>query len=210
MSSDSDASSEPDYRVWRAPRVGNAAAAEADAQASAEAQARERGYEAGLAEGRAAGQEEINARMERLTALLQALERPLDSVEEDTQRVLAELACSVAGQLVRREMSRDPDAIVPVVREAMETLQAESEAPEIRLHPEDAPLVREAFQTQCDEGNWRIVDDQTLSRGDCWVRAGHTSIDARLESRIRRVTDHVLGDDADAPPSGAASGDGPS
>lgn len=200
MSSQSDAGPEPAYRVWRAPRVGTAAAADADAQASAEAEARERGYQAGLAEGRAAGQEEIDTRREQLDAILAALAHPLDTVEEQTERVLAGLACDVAGQLVRRDMLNHPEAIVPVVREAVATIDADSQALEIALHPDDAALVRETVDTEQGQARWQIREDGGLDRGDCVVRSGHASIDARLETRIRQVTDHVLDNNDDSAP----------
>lgn len=207
MSDSTDESSDPGYRVWRAPRVGSAAAAVADAEASARAEARERGYDAGLAEGRAAGQQEVDARCQRLDALLHALARPLDTVEEQTERTLAELACQIAGQLVRRTMRHNPDEILPVVREAVATLEAASQAPEIRLHPDDAALVRDALNDSDGLGDWQVIEDGSLDAGDCVVRSGHASVDARLASRIQRVTDHVLDGGDGGPPSDAPTED---
>jgi flagellar assembly protein FliH len=182
-----------DFRPWQAPRVGAAATRHQQALADAEAEARQRGHEVGLAEGREAGQAELNASAERLEAVLRALTHPLETVDEQAERALVELACAVAGQLVRRQLHHHPDEIVPVVREAVTAMAADAGAVEIRLQPDDAAIVRESLAVAEGDHDWQVRDDPALSRGDCRVHAGHAWVDARLDQRIARIVNHVLG-----------------
>lgn len=182
-----------DFRPWHAPRVGAAATRHQQELAGAEAEARRRGYEAGLAEGRESGQAELNASAERLEAVLRALAHPLETVDEQAEHALVELACAVASQLVRRQLHHHPDEIVPVVRESVTAMAADAGAVEIRLQPDDAALVREALAVGEGDNAWRVRDDPALSRGDCRVHAGHAWVDARLDQRIARIVNHVLG-----------------
>jgi flagellar assembly protein FliH len=193
LSDEADPQAGAAYRPWRAPRMGASAAREREALADAEARARAEGFDAGLCEGREAGRAEVEARAEQLAAVLASLERPLQTVEEQTERALVEIACAVAGQLVRRELHAHPDEIVPVVREAVAALGTETQGLEIRLQPDDAALVREALSLGDDGERWRIREDPALARGDCQVHAGHAWVDARLDTRIARIVQHVLG-----------------
>lgn len=158
-----------------------------------EEQAREEGFEAGRQEGLAAARAEIDARAAMLDRLMGNLAAPLEQVDEEVEQELVALALAVTRQLVRRELRSDPGQIVAVVREAMAVLPSSARSVELRLHPEDATLVREVMRVGEDEPRWRIVEDPVLSRGGCKVNTETTQVDATLESRLNAVVAQVLG-----------------
>lgn len=149
------------------------------------------GYEAGLKKG----QDEINQRCFKLDKILKFLQRPLDDLDEKVTEQLFQLAMTVTGQLIRRELHTDPGQIVAVVREAMASLPIAERKINIYLHPEDAILVRDALSLSHNDEDqaWKVNEDPLLSRGGCRLQAGQSFIDASVETRLNRIIATLLG-----------------
>jgi len=165
-------------------------------------QARHEGYEEGLknghrdglAQGLAEGRNQVERLRSDVCGLLEALARPLAIVDEQAELALAQLAMSVAKQLIRRELRSSPGQIVAVVREAVQLLPLTRQTIRVLLHPEDAALVRGVFAMDArGEHSWQVLDDPGQSRGGCRVLTDDSTIDASLEARIAAIVAHVLG-----------------
>ena len=61
------------------------------------------------------------------------------------------------------------------------------------LHPEDLELVKTKLSTSEPESYWRLMEDPTLSRGDCKVLTDTSTIDATLERRLSSLVANMLG-----------------
>ena len=60
-------------------------------------------------------------------------------------------------------------------------------------------LIREVLSLgQDNEPIWRMIEDQTLSRGGCVVNTDLSRIDATIEKRLGAVIATVLGDERDS------------
>jgi flagellar assembly protein FliH len=160
------------------------------------------GYDEGLAQGRAAADEEQAARLRaldqqvaRLDAILVTLVRPLAELDMSVERELAELACAIARQVVRRELRTEPAHVIGAIREAVALLPAAARDVRVLLHPEDAALVRERLVDSGAARVWAITEDPMMGRGGCRVVAEDSTIDARLETRVGAVIALVLGDE---------------
>lgn len=157
------------------------------------------GYQRGYAEGLAAGRDEVTLRVQKLDQLLSYLHRPLENLDATIEEELTWLATEIARQLVRRELRTSPGEIVAVVREAVALLPAGSTSVQVRLHPDDVRLIREVLSLgQDNEPIWRMIEDQTLSRGGCVVNTDLSRIDATIEKRLGAVIATVLGDERDS------------
>ncbi|NQD38037.1 flagellar assembly protein FliH [Permianibacter sp. IMCC34836] len=200
-----NASQRPPPRQPGEPR-GNTALVTAEMLQQLREQARHEGYEEGLknghrdglAQGLAEGRSKVDAEIlqlrTRVDAMLEALARPLQMVDDQAEQALAQLAMSVARQLIRRELRSSPGQIVAVVREAVQLLPMSRQTIRVFLHPEDAALVREVFALDArGEHTWQVLDDPGQSRGGCRVLTDDSTIDASLESRIAAIVTHVLG-----------------
>jgi flagellar assembly protein FliH len=160
------------------------------------------GYDAGLAQGRAAAQQEQAARLRtleqqvaRLDAILVTLARPLAELDDAVERELAELACAIARQVVRRELRTEPAHVIGAIREAVALLPSTARDVRVLLHPEDAALVRERLGEGGAGRAWSITEDPMMGRGGCRVVTENSTVDARLETRVGAVIAHVLGDE---------------
>lgn len=163
-----------------------------------ERQAHDEGYERGLSEGRAQAQEELRQRLGEIEGLLDHLVRPLEDLDDELESQLVEMTVAMAKQLIRRELRTQPDEIIAVVREALAVLPAASRCLRVRLHPEDAVLVREVLQHGDSHSGWSIEEDPLLERGGCVVQGEHSEVDARLDKRIGAVVHAVWGGSRDA------------
>jgi flagellar assembly protein FliH len=197
--------------VWSAPEMKGPRAASrrnwrtVDELEGIERVAWEESYAEGLAAGRAAGAIEAQARtavldqqIARFEAILALLARPLSRMDTEVESQLVTLAVSIARQLLRRELKLDPSQVVAAVRETVALLPAAARDVRVRLHPDDAALVREKLATPQAQLAWSILEDPVLARGDCRVSAEAAQIDARLESRLAAVISSVLGDERGA------------
>ncbi len=157
------------------------------------------GYQRGYAEGLAAGRDEVALRVQKLDQIVAFMHQPLEQLDNAVEEQLTWLATEIARQLVRRELRSSPGEIVAVVREAVALLPVASAGIQVRLHPEDAQLIREVLSLgRDDEPVWRIIEDQTLSRGGCLVNTDQSRIDATLEKRLGLLIATVMGDERES------------
>lgn len=180
-----------DARPWQAPEMAGRSANPVTVEQVEDIQ--RRAYEEGFAEGRRAGLAAGSEAVERLRAVLQALEAPLADLTPELEESLLRLAKALARQLVRRELKEDPAQVVGVVREAVAALPGTARHIRVHLHPEDAALVRELLAPEQGESPWRLVDDPVLARGDCRVETDASRVDAGLEQRLTALIAQALG-----------------
>ena len=194
-------------QAWNAPQVDGVAAGGRRPRTVRELQAAEEAVWQGVrdearAQGLAAAQKEIDARIaqldaqaQRLQALLDLQARPLARLDADIEQQLAELAIAIARQLLRRELKTDPSQVIAVVRETVGLLPAAARDVRVILHPEDAALIRERLVARETHQAWQLVEDPMLGRGDCRVATDTAQIDARIENRLNATIAALLGDE---------------
>jgi flagellar assembly protein FliH len=190
----------------RGPVVGRPGAGQSPAALEAEyREAWRNGFEEGRREGLAAGasqlearERELVARVAEVEAVLRALARPLERLDEAAAAELARLALATGTQLARRELRQDPAQIIAVIRECVNALPASARHVRVHLHPADAAVIRERLAQPAAERAWTIVEDPVLGRGGCRVTTDVSQIDARFESRVAAAMAAILGDERDA------------
>lgn len=158
-------------------------------------QAYDEAFQQGHAEGLKAGEEETRQRAARYDQLLVALAKPFDLLDETVEKQLVELAITVVRQLFRREIKLDPTHVIGVVRESIRLLPVASRNIQVRLHPDDAALVRKTLSQVDGERAWTVVEDPLIARGGCQVTTDNSQIDAQCETRLNAAISAMLGDE---------------
>ncbi|MEK9953056.1 MAG: flagellar assembly protein FliH [Curvibacter sp.] len=162
-------------------------------------QAHADGYAQGFEQGRAqtllgaqkqisdyiAGQGRETA--QQLGALLESARAQLEAAEQMAAQSVLELACELARQVLRHEIASNPNALLPVIREALGQLFADSKAVQIRLHPLDLDVLQDILHEEFPNLPLTLQPDATLTRGGCLVESAGTVIDGRLEKRWARA-----------------------
>jgi len=127
-----------------------------------------------------AGLRNLQRACETLAAELQALRGDL------SQQVL-ELSTAIAQQVVRQAV-REPDALRPVIAEALAMLLDDTAPRVVYLHPDDLALLP-AWPAAPDDAQPPVLlrADAALARGDCRVVCNGRVIDATLARRWQRA-----------------------
>jgi flagellar assembly protein FliH len=89
----------------------------------------------------------------------------------------------------------DPAHIIGVIREGLAALPLAAGDISVRLHPDDADVVRGCLTENATDRAWRIETDPLLERGGCLINSARSTIDARLETRLARVIASLLEDE---------------
>ncbi|CAB5699305.1 flagellar assembly protein H [Delftia tsuruhatensis] len=163
-------------------------------------QARAEGHAQGLEQGRQEAQQQWQQHMDdyvsgagreaaqRIETLLSGLDAGFRQLQSDTAQELLELACDIARQVVRQELRSQPQALLPVVREALDMLAADARAATVRLNPADFSALDEALRAEHGartQVQW--VSDASVAQGDVRVDAGGAQVDGGLDRRWRRA-----------------------
>ena len=141
------------------------------------------GYAQGLAEGRQQGLEEA----QRLRALVQASASSFAEVEARMGQSLLTLALDIAGQILRTTLADQPESMLPAIREVLHLNPANGGVMRLWVHPDDLELIRLHLDDELRDGNWRVLADESITRGGCRAETPYGDIDATLQTRWRRV-----------------------
>ena len=149
-------------------------------------------YANGFAEGRQAARAELEQQLSRFNALMNGLAQPFEELDEEVEVALMDLAVRIAGQLVCREVSVEPQLIIGVIQQAIAALPAASRSVEVHLNPEDSALLTQMYVETEQPLPWTLVDDASLTRGGLRVISAASRIDASVEQRLQTIFDTLL------------------
>ncbi|MBS0507934.1 MAG: flagellar assembly protein FliH [Proteobacteria bacterium] len=162
-------------------------------------QAHDAGHARGLAEGQAqarlAAQQQMDDYVDgqgreaagRLAQVAQALEASLSGLQQTMAQEVLQLACDIARQVVRREVLGNPQAMLPVVREALGLLAAENRPATVRLHPNDWAALEKPLRAEFSSPRIEWQADAAVQPGDCLVESAGMVIDGTLDKRWQRA-----------------------
>jgi flagellar assembly protein FliH len=171
----------------------------------------QQGFQQGFDEGSKKGYEDnahlLQSQAATLVSLLESLNEPFKQLDEEVEKELVKLVIGIATQIIRREIKLDPGQIVAVVRETIKVLPLASQKISLKLHPEDAELVRSALALDDISPSWAVVDDPLITRGGCEVDTDISHVDATVEHRLAAIIATVLGGDREHDGVGAIAED---
>ncbi|WP_272970758.1 FliH/SctL family protein [Comamonas terrigena] len=165
------------------------------------------GYEAGMQAGHGLGLEEGKQQAgaewqhrfddymaqqgrqaaEQLQAVLQAAQRDVQGMQQHMAPDVLQLACDIARQVVRQELRSNPQALLPVVREALDMMSAESKPATVRLNPQDWERLQEPLKAAHPQPKIEWLADASVKPGDCLVESAGAQVDGSLERRWQRA-----------------------
>lgn len=157
------------------------------------------GYAAGFEQGKAQAQAEARKQLadyiakqgqvaaQQFGALMVSASDQLEAAEQLAAQSVLELACELARQVLRKEIAGNPNALLPVLREALGQLFVDVRAVQVRLHPLDLDVLQDVLVEEYPNLKLTLQPDASLTRGGCVVEAAGTVIDGRLEKRWLRA-----------------------
>lgn len=160
---------------------------------------RQEGYAQGFAQGHALAAVEAQRQLADFIAhqgsdaarefarLFTAVQAQLAEAEQVMAQGTLELSCELARQVLRRELSVDPKAVQPVIREALGLLAADTKSAVVRLNPLDMEALEEVIRTEFSSLSLTLLADPSLTRGGCLIESAGTVVDGTLEKRWLRA-----------------------
>ncbi len=124
---------------------------------------------------------------ERLAQVAQSLQDSLAGLQQAMAREVLQLACDIARQVVRQEIGVNPQAMLPVVREALAMLVGEGRAATVRLNPADWAALQQPLREEFGAGGIQWLADAAVEPGDCLVESAGMVVDGTLDKRWRRA-----------------------
>ena len=124
---------------------------------------------------------------EQFAALLASAGAQLEQAEQMAAQGVLELACELARQVLRHEISVNPNVLLPVVREALGQLFSDARAVQVRLNPVDLDVLQDVLHQEHPNLPLKLQPDPAITRGGCIVESAGTVVDGRIETRWTRA-----------------------
>jgi flagellar assembly protein FliH len=155
-----------------------------------ETQAYIRGFNKGEKAGFESAAEKIASLKRMLDEAVEALRHARKKIQRDTEKEILELVLAVAGRIVGHEVQTNREAVVAVVREALQRVENQDTVV-IKMNPADIDFLDRLrlplSNLSRNPDDLRIEADESVGIGGCLVETDGGDIDARIESRLRTV-----------------------
>lgn len=164
---------------------------------------RQAGFSDGYAQGYAQGSAQATVQAQRqlneyiaqqgleaarnFEAIFSSARAQLAQQEQSISEGVLQLACALARQVLRHELSINPNVLLPVIREALGVLCADGQTIHVRMHPADADVFAQILQQEYPNASFQLLADVSVTRGGCVLECAGTVVDARLEQRWLRA-----------------------
>jgi flagellar assembly protein FliH len=157
------------------------------------------GFADGVIQGRAQAQAELQQQMadflanqaqtsaQRLGEIFSAAQSELAKSKQVVAEGVLELACELARQVLRQELSVNPNVMLPVIREAIELLGIEHQSAVVRMHPTDLDVLQAPLTGEFSGISLALRADLNLEPGGCVVESAGMVVDATLQKRWQRA-----------------------
>lgn len=153
-------------------------------------QREQQAFTAGFHKGEAAGQEQGIARLdpvaEQLARAVADLSQSRRKLRRDAEQDVVKLALAIGRRIVHRELSMDPEAILGVVKAALEKLEGR-EVDRVRVHPENADIVRKHVERLGRSKRLEVVGDPRLDRGAVVFETACGNLDVSVDTQLEEI-----------------------
>jgi flagellar assembly protein FliH len=161
-------------------------------------EARQAGYQDGYRDGLVAlesfKQSFAQQMSAQIAALLQNFDGQLDELEQQMADALARTATQLARQVVRHELSTQPELVAQVAAEAVNAVLMSAKHIRVHVNPQDHELVAQGAAEALQARGARLMASAKVARGGVLIESDAGSIDARIESRWEQAA-AALGQD---------------
>jgi type III secretion system HrpE/YscL family protein len=156
-------------------------------------EARQSGFREGFEQGAGQWAEALRAARARVA-----------EAARKAQPEIVRLALRVAEKILRQRIEARPDAIVPMVDEALRAFLAQNQTRVVlRVHPDDEKALGAHRQRWLDRnptiGALVLVPDEAIGRGGCRLESESGTVDATLETQLEVIERHLLGEGSREP-----------
>ncbi|MBB1076509.1 flagellar assembly protein FliH [Rhodoferax sp. 4810] len=157
------------------------------------------GFAAGLEQGKLQAQAENQRQMQaflenqaqdaaaKFTELFGSAQRAQEAAEQAMAQGVLSLSCELARQVLRHELSVNPQVVLPVVNEAIGLLGTEFKTAVVKLHPQDLAALGEQILADFSGMGLSLRADADVLPGGCLIESAGMVVDGTLQKRWQRA-----------------------
>ncbi|WP_144212057.1 flagellar assembly protein FliH [Shewanella donghaensis] len=157
----------------------------------------QKGYASGFNQGRIEGQqkgkdsidEQLNSIIAPLSAMKSLLEEGHSQQIMQQQDLILDLVRRVSIQVIRCELTLQPQQILALVEETLAAIPDDPTAVKIHLEPSAVVKLKELAADKIQQ--WTLVADSNISAGGCRIVSDKSDADASMETRLNACLDQV-------------------
>ncbi|MCS7023397.1 MAG: flagellar assembly protein FliH [Bryobacteraceae bacterium] len=156
-------------------------------QLEREAPAREQAIRlAAQQEAEAAAELRWKQLMERAARTVVELAALRPKLRKDAEEDVVKLSLAMARRILRRELTLDRGALLGLVKAALERIELR-EIHQLRLHPDDLPVVKSYFDQIGSPYRIEVLADRSLERGAVLFETQRGLLDASVETQLEEI-----------------------
>src|SRR5690242_9671173 len=160
--------------------------AQSETEAERVEDARRRGFAEGVAAAKAKAEADVAAIIERFGAEIVQLVQYRDQIRAEATSELVRLAILIASRVLHRELTVDPEAILGLVKAAVEKAGSR-EIHRVKLHASHEAQVRKVVEQLSPQRTIEIVADPGLKPGDVLFETSQGELDASVSTQLREI-----------------------
>ncbi|HLK17608.1 MAG TPA: FliH/SctL family protein [Bryobacteraceae bacterium] len=147
-------------------------------------------HQQGVEQGRAAERKETAAQLEamnlRMARAIEEMSGLRKRFRHEAEEDVVALALAIARRILHRELTMAPDALLGLVKAALEKMEAR-EVHKVRIRPEDAAMVRQFLEKMGLPQKVEVVADPGLERGAAILDSSRGALDASVETQLEEI-----------------------
>lgn len=147
-------------------------------------------YQQGVQEGQASARQELAGQLEamngRMARAIEEMSGMRQRFRQEAEEDVVKLALAVARRVLHRELTVAPDALLGLVKAALEKIEAR-EVHTVRIRPEDAPMVKQFLGKMGLPQRVEVVSDPGLERGAAIFDSSRGTLDASVETQLAEI-----------------------
>lgn len=150
-------------------------------------EAYEEGFKTGYVDGMGRAESQLEAERTQLLQMSDSFQQALSMQDVNVAESVLSLALDLAKAMMKTKLQADPQAVIPVVLDAMHYLPQVKQPARLIVNHEDAKVLRSHIGEELREQGWQLVEDAQIERGGCLVETAENQIDATNEMRWKRL-----------------------
>ena len=147
-------------------------------------------YQRGLKEGDAAGRQQATAQiqpvLEKMTRTIEEIATFKPRLRHESEADVVTLAIAIARRILYREIATDPEALMGLVRTALDKLDGR-EVRRVRVNPQDATALQQRLTATGMPYKIEIAADAKLQRGSAIFETNQGTLDASVETQLGEI-----------------------
>ena len=144
------------------------------------------GFSDGHDKGFAEGIKEIEPVQITLQQALKELQKHKEALYLKMEKEVVLLSLAIAKKIIVHEPTVNPDMVVHVVNNALESVALHAPL-KLRVNPSEVAYIREHRDAIPVEGDITFIEDPSISQGGCLIESLSGDADARIEEQVQML-----------------------